>query len=213
MIWLAAALPALVLAVVFTAWPYEAWRRAGRLARRSDGSISRPRRSVERSRRWRVVVRGAVLPVVLAAVVGGAGYALHAWAPWSATAAVFGTATPETDLVAQSLFDEVEARGRAAAEETANALPNRLRVPGRIGVRDWFFEHFPLHPLLVVFSGAAFWWLSRWVVAERVRYLRGLRSRMRAYQRHDLRRLQHRAENAAPPPAQRERGGGRPARL
>ena len=201
MIWLAVAFPALVAAFVLTAWPYESWRRAGRLARRSDGSVSRRRRSIERSRRRRVVVRGGVLPVAVAALVGGAAYALHEWAPWSATAAVFGTADPETDLVARSLFDQVEERARAAAEETANALPDPFRVPGKVGVRDWFFEHFPLHPILLVFLAAAFWRACRWVVAERVRYLGGLRRRMRGYQKRDLERLRRTTEarDATPP--------------
>ena len=200
MTWLAVAVPALVAAVVLTAWPYEAWARAGRLGRRSDGSRSRRRRSIERSRRRRSVVRGGVLPVVAAALVGGAAYALHEWVPWSATAAVFGTADPETDLVARSLFERVEDRARAAAEETANALPDPFRVPGEIGVRDWFFEHFPLHPILLVFLAAAFWRIARWVVAERERYLRGLRRRMRGYQRRDLDRLRQAADARGPAP-------------
>ena len=190
---LALMVPVAVALAVAVAWPYAAFRRAGRLGRRSDGSRSARRRSVERSRRWRAVARGALLPVAAAGLLGGAAYALHEWTPWSATAAVFGTATPETDLLAQSLFDEVERRGREQAEEAANALPSEFRVPGRIGVRDWFFEHFPLHPLLAVFLTAAVWWLCRRVVAERRRYLDGLGRRMRAYQRRDLDRLGVRA--------------------
>lgn len=144
-----------------------------------------------------------MLPVAVATLLGGGAYALHTWAPWSATTAVFGTADPETDLVARSLIESVEERAREQAEETANALPNRLRVPGQIGVRDWFFQHFPLHPILLVFFGAASVWLWRWIVAERERYLRGLRHRMRAYQRRDLERLTHRP---------RSRSSERPAR-
>ena len=189
MIWLSAAVPAAVALAVLTAWPYEAFRRAERLARRADGTVSTRRRAIERSQGARVLLRGALLPVAAAALLGGAAFALHEWAPWSAAAAVFGTADPETDLVARSLIEEVEARGREQAEAAANALPRRFRAPGRVGVRDWFFEHFPLHPLLVVFLGAGAWRLSRWAVAERERYLRGLRRRMRAYQRRDLARL------------------------
>lgn len=198
MTWIAVAVPALAVAFVLTAWPYEAWVRAGRLARRADGSTSARRRATERLERRRVLVRGAVFPVVAAVLVGGAGVALHEWVPWRATAVVFGTATPETDLVARSLFEDVEARAREAAEQTANRLPDELRVPGRIGVRDWLFQHFPLHPIWLAFVAVALGWLGRWVVAERARYLRGLRSRMRAYQRHDLRRLRRPAD-AAPP--------------
>ena len=74
-------------------------------------------------------------------------------------------------------------------------------MPGKVGVRDWFFEHFPLHPILLVFLAAAFWRACRWVVAERVRYLGGLRRRMRGYQRRDLERLRRTTEapDATPP--------------
>ena len=198
MIWLALAAPALVLALVLTAWPYDAWRRAGRLGRRPDGSTSRRRRATERSRRRRLLVRGAVLPVAAAALLGGSFLALHEWTPWSAAAAVFGTAHPETDLLAWSLVEQVEERARATAEETASALPDGLRVPGKIGVRNWLFEHFPLHPIAVAFVVLACWRLGRWAVAERRRYLASLGRRMRAYQRHDLRTLQ-RQGRAAPP--------------
>ncbi|MDT7856841.1 hypothetical protein RQM47_09330 [Rubrivirga sp. S365] len=198
MTWIAVAVPVLVVAFVLTAWPHEAWVRAGRLARRADGSTSARRQATERSERRRVLVRGVVFPVVAAFLVGGAGVALHEWVPWSATAAIFGTATPETDLVARSLFEDVEARAREAAEQAANRVPDEFRVPGQIGVREWLFQHFPLHPIWLAFVAAAVVWLVRWVLAERARYLRGLRSRMRAYQRHDLRRLRRPAD-AAPP--------------
>ncbi len=203
MIWLAAAVPALTAVFVLAAWPYHAWGRAGRLAVRADGSLSPRRRTTERSQRWRVVVRGGILPVVVAALLGGVAFAIHAWAPWNAAAAVFGTANPETDLVARSLVERVEARAREAAEETANAVPDAFRVPGQVGVRDWLFEHFPLHPIGLAFLVFAYLRLARWVVVERRRYLDGLGRRMRAYQRQDLRRLRHRDERyrgeAAPP--------------
>ena len=199
MTWLALAAPALVLAFVLTAWPYAEWRRAGRLGRRPDGSTSRRRRATERSRRRQLLARAGVLPVAAAALVGGAFWALHTWTPWSAAAAVFGTAHPETDLLAWSLVERVEERARAAADETAVALPDRLRVPGKIGVRNWLFEHFPLHPLAVVFAAFAGWRLVRWSLAERRRYLDGLGRRMRAYQRHDLRTLRGLRGPSAPP--------------
>ena len=205
---LALMVPAAVALAVAVAWPYAAFRRAGRLGRRADGSRSARRRAVERSRRWRAVVRGAVLPVAAAAVLGGAAYGLHEWVPWSAAAAVFGTATPETDLLARSLFDEVEQRGREQAEEAANALPSEFRVPGRIGVRDWFFQHFPLHPILATFLVVGAGWLCRRVVSERRRYLAGLGRRMRTYQRRDLDRMGVRAGRPRPP--RRRRRARRP---
>lgn len=210
MTWLAIAAPALVLAFVLATWPFAEWARAGRLGHRPDGSTSRRRRTTERSRRRRLLVRAGVGPVAAAALVGGAFWALHAWTPWSAAAAVFGTAHPETDLLAWSLVEQVEERARAAAEETATSLPDGLRVPGKVGVRDWLFEHFPLHPLAVVFTALACWRLVRWSVAERRRYLDGLGRRMRAYHRHDLETLGLRGPAA--PPARRPRRSRRARR-
>ena len=200
MTWLAVAASIFVLVFVLVAWPYHAWRRAPRLAVRADGSLSQKRRDVERSKRWRAVLRGAILPLALTAAVGTAGPVMHEWMRWNATQALFGTRTPETDLLARSLYESVEEQAWRAAERAARAIPEKVPIPEDTDLQEWAFQHFPLHPFWVLLLLIAVWWSCRWALVERKRYLSDVGSRMRSYQRRDLKRLgRRRADRSAAP--------------
>lgn len=174
-------LPALVVLICAgVLLPWSSLRLAARNTRREGERRSRSRAERELHHLVRFLGSAVGLPVAGLLLLGGAVFVVHAYViPQTNLAEVFGAQHPEVALHA------LDIEAWREAEREAARLEAERRAQGfapAFSLSAFFWEHWPLHPLLVVlFAGLVYWIVARRFVAAARAYRSGVYERRKEY--------------------------------